>query len=241
MDRIVTDGLGSSTLTSTEAPKPLPLPRVDRANLIALKSPLLTSLCSSHSASSRMSSLASSCICLNCVSSRSLTVSHALDFPTLRFPDFQRKPYTNKNATALRFQIGSSGSSGHSLWGIDFHMQGSDKIDLIFSDPLDSGYVYDDKIDLGFHFQDFDDTWRPIRGVTVSTSFGPKGFDPSLIRFDENNIYVNLKGINLKGWDCVGGSCLHPSSPTGLNNIITLNIHFQGDPRVYRIKEIGSM
>ncbi|NYT46812.1 MAG: hypothetical protein H0A75_03385 [Candidatus Methanofishera endochildressiae] len=87
------------------------------------------------------------------------------------------------------------------LWDIRFHMDGAEKIDLTYRKPTGTTETpYDYDTDLGFHFEDVEGTWRPIVGVTVSTPFAPKGFDPSLVKFDENNIYVNLKGSSCVSW-----------------------------------------
>jgi hypothetical protein len=47
----------------------------------------------------------------------------------------------------------------------------------------------------GFHFQDSEGILSDIIDVKVmDTQFAPFGFDPSLISFDKDNIYVNLNG-----------------------------------------------
>jgi hypothetical protein len=47
----------------------------------------------------------------------------------------------------------------------------------------------------GFHFQDSEGILSDIIDVKVmDTQFAPFGFDPDLISFDKDNIYVDLDG-----------------------------------------------
>ena len=143
------------------------------------------------------------------------------------------KPFYDSGNKLYGFKMGAPAN----LWDIRFHMDGAEKIDLTYRKPTGTTETpYDYDTDLGFHFEDVEGTWRPIVGVTVSTPFAPKGFDPSLVKFDENNIYVNLKGSS-----CVPWYCGNSGSPTGLSNIITLNIQFEGDRNVYLFEEIDML
>jgi len=79
----------------------------------------------------------------------------------------------------------------------------------------------------GFHVMDEHNKWPPIVGVNVDARFAPFGFEPKLVRFDENNIWVDLQG-SMCHFAAMGSmpTCTHPASPTGYDNIIKLTVRF---------------
>jgi hypothetical protein len=76
---------------------------------------------------------------------------------------------------------------------------------------------------VGFHFEDTTDALSDIEDVQVDTTFAPFGFDPALVSWDENNIWVDLQG-SMCHYGSMGSmpSCTNPASPTGYDNEIVL-------------------
>ena len=146
--------------------------------------------------------------------------------------DMRVTPSNNDSADVVQFDMSAPNSDANHLWEIDFY---GDTIEMKFIDPAlsDPDSQYDYQADKGFHFQDINDAYPPITGVSVASVFAPKGFDPALIRFDENNIYVNLKGSSCQySFAPRVNRCISMISPTALNNIITLNVEFDSDDEV---------
>jgi hypothetical protein len=112
------------------------------------------------------------------------------------------------------------------LWDIDFNKQA---VDLTFRSieiqDNDNQYMYMSPV--GFHIQDTTDELSDILYVELDDQFAPPAFNKDLLRFDANNIYVNLQGsmCHIAG---MGGmpECNNDSSPTGYNNTIKLNVLF---------------
>jgi len=116
----------------------------------------------------------------------------------------------------------------HFNWALDFSQ---DTIEMTYTSievqDFDHQYMYSSS--KGFHFQDIDGSLPDIINVTVDSSFAPFGFDPMLVTFDENNIFVNLKGSMCH----IGGmasmpTCTNLNSPTGYDNQIKLVVEFAG-------------
>ncbi len=85
----------------------------------------------------------------------------------------------------------------------------------------DHQYMYLSPV--GFHFEDTEDELSEILDVHVDTSIAPFGFDPGLVAFDEDNIWVDLAG-SMCHFGSMGSmpSCTNPASPTGFDNEIVL-------------------
>lgn len=111
-------------------------------------------------------------------------------------------------------------------WDIDFNQ---DTIELTYASievqDVDHQYMYSSS--KGFHFEDSNDSLADIVNVTVDNSFAPFGFDPALVTFDANNIYVNLKGsmCHIAGMGSMP-TCTNLNSPTGFDNQIKLLVEF---------------
>ncbi|SHN93425.1 hypothetical protein BHECKSOX_204, partial [Bathymodiolus heckerae thiotrophic gill symbiont] len=120
-------------------------------------------------------------------------------------------------------------------WDIDFNQN---VIEMTYAsiEANDYDYEYSYIESKGFHFQDTENSLPDIINVTVDAKFAPDDFDPNLVTFDANNIYVNLKGsscvnpsILITGnWSLIPG-CDNPLSPTGFNNQIKLKVEFASD------------
>jgi hypothetical protein len=116
------------------------------------------------------------------------------------------------------------GSTGNDfeLWDVDFWQ---DEIRLgytsIHVQDFDHQYMYLSPV--GFHFEDVADTIGDIQDVQVDASIAPFGFDPALVTFDANNIWVDLAG-SMCHFGSMGSmpSCTNPASPTGYDNEIAL-------------------
>jgi hypothetical protein len=114
------------------------------------------------------------------------------------------------------------------LWNIDFNQQ---VIELTFTSiqvqDNDHQFMYGSSV--GFHFQDIDGNLGDIVNVTVDNSNAPFGFNPELVRFDADNIYVNLKGsmCHVAGMGSMP-TCTNPLSPTGYDNQIKLIVDLAG-------------
>lgn len=82
----------------------------------------------------------------------------------------------------------------------------------------------------GFRIQDTQNQLPPIVGVTIDDRFAPFGFEASLTRFDENNIWVSLNGsmCHFYGMGSMP-TCTNPASPTGYDNIIKLAVQFAAE------------
>ncbi len=112
------------------------------------------------------------------------------------------------------------------LWDVDFTTQG---IDLTYTSisvrDFDHQYMY--MSSMGFHFEDTENNLPDIISVTVADGLTPFGFNPSLVTFDANNIYVDLTGsmCHVDGMASMP-SCTNNASPTGYDNQIKLNIVF---------------
>ncbi len=108
------------------------------------------------------------------------------------------------------------------LWDVDFW---EDEIRLTYTSiavwDYDHQYMYLSPV--GFHFQDEADELGPIQDVQVDVSFAPFGFDPALVSFDEDDIWVDLAG-SMCHFGSMGSmpSCTNPASPTGFDNEIVL-------------------
>ncbi|SHN93560.1 hypothetical protein BHECKSOX_476 [Bathymodiolus heckerae thiotrophic gill symbiont] len=78
-------------------------------------------------------------------------------------------------------------------WDIDFHQN---RIELVYvSIQADHPhYEYQHPWPAGFHFQDIHNSLPEIINVFVNSAVAPFGFDPDLVTFDADNIYVNLNG-----------------------------------------------
>ncbi|NYT47323.1 MAG: hypothetical protein H0A75_06830 [Candidatus Methanofishera endochildressiae] len=102
--------------------------------------------------------------------------------------DIRVIPADTGNPDVSEFEMFTPSDAVDHSWSIDF-VGVQDSIKLVFISPevvnLDYQYNYDTDTNVGFHFQDVGDAYPPITAVRASTSFAPKGFDPSLIRFDE--------------------------------------------------------
>lgn len=116
----------------------------------------------------------------------------------------------------------------HETWDIDFNQQG---IELTFTaiEIQDDLHQFMYGSSLGFHFQDTEGQLGDIVNVTVDDSNVPFGFNPALVRFDANNIYVNLTG-SMCHTVAMGSmpTCTDPNSPTGFANQIKLIVDLAG-------------
>jgi len=110
------------------------------------------------------------------------------------------------------------------LWDIDFNKQ---EIDLTFKSieiqDNDNQYMYMSAV--GFHIEDTNNNLPDILHVELDDQFAPSAFNKDLLRFDADNIYVNLQGsmCHIAG---MGGmpECTNPDSPTGYSNKIKLKV-----------------
>ncbi|TXL12588.1 hypothetical protein BMR05_14935 [Methylococcaceae bacterium HT4] len=118
------------------------------------------------------------------------------------------------------FTIYTEESSPTANWSINFHE------DVIALTNTSNNYMH--TTSAGFSFEDVDDTMPDILGVIAFHSYyAPTGFDPSLITFDANHIYVDLKGSKCSLL------CHFEESPTRYKNRIILKVIFAVDyPRV---------
>ncbi|MDQ7091592.1 MAG: hypothetical protein Q9M50_13315 [Methylococcales bacterium] len=118
------------------------------------------------------------------------------------------------------------------LWDIDFTTQG---IDLTYTsiNVRDVNHQYMYMSAMGFHFEDTENNLPDIVSVTVASEFTPFGFNPNLLTFDANNIYVDLTGsmCHVDGMASMP-SCTNISSPTGYDNQIKLTIVFADNGEV---------
>ncbi|SHN93684.1 hypothetical protein BHECKSOX_821 [Bathymodiolus heckerae thiotrophic gill symbiont] len=120
-------------------------------------------------------------------------------------------------------------------WDIDFNQN---RIELTYTSIKvnDDDYEYSYIDSKGFHFQDIENSLPDIINVIVDADFAPPGFDPNLVTFDADNIYVNLRGSS-----CVNPyilfdedmsfmpGCSNPMGPTRYNNRIKIKVEFASD------------
>ncbi|SHN93721.1 hypothetical protein BHECKSOX_880, partial [Bathymodiolus heckerae thiotrophic gill symbiont] len=117
-------------------------------------------------------------------------------------------------------------------WDIDFN---ENRIELTYvsikADDMYHQYIY--TWSKGFRFRDSENSLPDIINVSVDSTFAPLGFDPELVTFDANNIYVNLKDsrclwskIPVEGSNDLVSECVNLLSPTGFNNRISLQVTF---------------
>lgn len=112
------------------------------------------------------------------------------------------------------------------LWDIDFNQR---EIELVFASiqvqDHDNQYMY--MTPTGFHVEDTDDSLSDILHVTVDDTYAPSAFNKELVKFDADNIYVNLQGsmCHIAGMASMP-ECTNEDSPTGYNSIIKLDILF---------------
>ena len=111
-------------------------------------------------------------------------------------------------------------------WDIDFREQ---KVYMTFTSiefqDMEHQYMYMQP--LGFHFKDDADTLSDILYVDVNDQYAPSFYNKDLVRYDADNIHINLKG-SMCHIDGMGSmpKCDNPDSPTGFNNTIVANILF---------------
>ncbi len=116
----------------------------------------------------------------------------------------------------------SSTGTTFELWDVDFF---ENEIRLaytsIYVQDHDHQYMYLSPV--GLHFEDTEGVVGEITNVQVDTSIAPFGFDPALVHFDADNIWVDLQG-SMCHFGSMGSmpSCTNPSSPTGYDNEIVL-------------------
>lgn len=116
----------------------------------------------------------------------------------------------------------SSTGTDFELWDVDFF---EDEIRFeytsIYSQDDDHQYMYLSAV--GLHFEDTADVLGDIQDVQVDATFAPYGFDPELVSWDANNIWVDLQG-SMCHFGSMGSmpSCTNPASPTGFDNEIVL-------------------
>ncbi|MCK5898325.1 MAG: hypothetical protein KAG06_04570 [Methylococcales bacterium] len=112
------------------------------------------------------------------------------------------------------------------LWDVNFT---GNEIEMKYTSiavrDFDHQYMY--MSSRGFHFEDTENNLPDIVNVTVDNRFAPFGFDPNLVSFDANNIYVGLKGsmCHTEAMNSMP-TCTNPASPTGYDNQIKLNVQF---------------
>lgn len=110
------------------------------------------------------------------------------------------------------------------LWDIDFV---KDKITMtftsIYEQDNDNQYMYMRAV--GFHFADTADNLPDILHVEVGDQFAPSAYNKDLVKYDADNIYVNLEGsmCHIAGMASMP-ECTNDDSPTGYSNVIMLNI-----------------
>ncbi|MCK4493537.1 MAG: hypothetical protein KAU26_05745 [Methylococcales bacterium] len=112
------------------------------------------------------------------------------------------------------------------LWDVDFT---SNVIEMTYTsiNVQDFDHQYMHLTSMGFHFEDTENNLPDITGVTLAPGFNPFGFNPALISFDANNIYVDLNGSMCHTTAMSSmPTCTNPESPTGYNNKIKLNVTF---------------
>ncbi|WP_221896942.1 hypothetical protein [Bathymodiolus japonicus methanotrophic gill symbiont] len=109
-------------------------------------------------------------------------------------------------------------------WGINFK---EDTLELIYRTNISTTFSSGDK-KIGFNFVDVDNTMPDILNVSMADSnYTMPGFDPSLIVFDKDSIFVDLSGVYCTEWvDETHNYCPNSDSPTGRNNIISLKVEF---------------
>ena len=116
----------------------------------------------------------------------------------------------------------SSTGTDFELWDVDFWQ---DEIRLsytsIYVQDHDHQYMYLSPV--GIHFEDVAGVLGDIENVQVDTAIAPFGFDPGLVTWDANNIWVDLAG-SMCHFGSMGSmpSCTNPASPTGYDNEIVL-------------------
>ena len=109
-------------------------------------------------------------------------------------------------------------------WDINFK---EDTIELIYRTNISTNFSSGDN-KIGFNFVDVDNTMPDILNVSMADSnYTMPGFDPSLIVFDKDSIFVDLSGVYCTEWvDETHNYCPNSDSPTGRNNIISLKVEF---------------
>ncbi len=115
------------------------------------------------------------------------------------------------------------------LWDVDFTAQGLEVTYTSISNG-DDNHQYMYMSAMGFHFEDTENNLPDIVSVTVADGFMPFGFNPKLVTFDANNIYLDLKGsmCHVDGMASMP-TCSNTDSPTGYDNQIKLNVVFADD------------
>lgn len=114
------------------------------------------------------------------------------------------------------------------LWDIDLT---GETITLTYTSryvgDFDHQYMYVKPV--GFHFEDVEDNLPDIVNVTVDENYAPFGFRKELVSFDANNVYVDLNGsmCHIDGMASMP-DCFNADSPTKYDNLIKLNIEFDG-------------
>lgn len=123
----------------------------------------------------------------------------------------------------------------YELWDVDFTAQGLEVTytSINVQDPIHE-YMYMSA--MGFHFEDTENNLPDIVSVTVADGFMPFGFNPDLVTFDANNIYLDLTGsmCHVVGMGSMP-SCTNAASPTGYDNQIKLNVVFADNGTAIRI------
>lgn len=134
---------------------------------------------------------------------------------------------TTPDITGFHSKVDLNGTkTTYELWDVEFI---GESIDLTYT----SRYVGDVKHQYmyagpeGFRFEDTNDNLPDITAVAVDSSFAPFGFEPTLVTFDANNIYVNLNGsmCHIDGMASMP-DCANSNSPTGFDNKIKLKVSF---------------
>ena len=124
----------------------------------------------------------------------------------------------------------SSTGTDYELWDVDFWQ---DEILLTYTSIYvqDASHQYMYLSPVGFHFEDVSDELSEIIGVTVDGTFAPFGFDPALVSFDENNVWVSLEG-SMCHFGSMGSmpDCGNPLSPTGYDNEIVVIVTTVPEP-----------
>ncbi|NOQ14071.1 MAG: hypothetical protein GQ583_06280 [Methyloprofundus sp.] len=112
------------------------------------------------------------------------------------------------------------------LWDIDFNKR---SIELTFTSieaqTNEEQYMYMQPV--GFRFSDEADNLSDILYVDVDDQYAPSAYNKDLVRYDANNITVNLQGSMCHVAGMAGmPQCDNEASPTEYNNIIKLDILF---------------
>ncbi len=120
----------------------------------------------------------------------------------------------------------SSIGNNYELWNIDF--EGNSVVleyNSIYYQLLYHEYMYGSAV--GIHIKDADGSLPAIESVSVDSRFSPFGFNPNLVSFDEDNIWIDLNGSMCHYVD-MGSmpSCTNPDSPSGYDNLISLSVSF---------------